>query len=50
MACNNGGRHFRSLDINVITGGCNPVPVQRSTDGSDVVLTASELDADAEYV
>ncbi len=50
MVCNNRGRHFQSLDINVITGDCNPVPVPRSIDGSDVVPRASELDAGAECV
>lgn len=49
MVCNNCGRHFRSLDINVITGGCNPVPVQRSIDGGDVVLKASDLDSGRAY-
>jgi uncharacterized membrane protein len=49
MICVNCGRAFHSKDINVITGGCNPTPVQRSIDGRDVLLKASDLDLGAAY-
>jgi uncharacterized membrane protein len=49
MVCNNCGRHFRSVDVNVITGGCNPTALQRTVDGSQVVLKTSDLDLGAAY-
>lgn len=49
MVCNNCGRHFRSVDVNVITGGCNPSALQRTFDGSQVVLKTSDLDLGAAY-
>ena len=49
MNCVNCGRAIHSKDINVITGGCNPAPVQRTIDGTDVLLKASDLDSGAVY-
>jgi len=49
MICVNCGRAFHSKDINVITGGCNPAPVQRTIDGTEVLLKASDLDLGAVY-
>ena len=30
MVCNNCGKAFPSDQINVITGGCNPIPLERN--------------------
>jgi len=49
MVCNNCGRHFRSVDVNVITGGCHPAALERTVDGSQVVLKTSDLDLGAAY-
>jgi uncharacterized membrane protein len=49
MVCNNCGRRFPSADINVITGGCNPIPVDKTEQGGDIVITASTLQAGAKY-
>ncbi|HKV39396.1 MAG TPA: DUF2318 domain-containing protein [Blastocatellia bacterium] len=43
MVCNNCGRHFPSASVNVITGGCNPVPLVRQISGDQVVIKASDL-------
>lgn len=49
MVCNNCGQVFRSVDINVLHGGCNPVPLDRTVQGGQVVLTAAALQAGAFY-
>ena len=49
MVCNNCGRHFRSVDVNVLTGGCNPTPLQRTADGSQIVMRTADLDLGAAY-
>ena len=49
MVCNNCGRSFRSVDINVLQGGCNPVPLDRAVVDGQVVLTAKALQAGVFY-
>ena len=49
MVCNNCGQVFRSVDINVLQGGCNPVPLERTVQGGQVVLTAAALLAGTSY-
>lgn len=49
MICNNCGKAFRSVDINVITGGCNPSPLKRTLDGDSLVLKATDLEQGAAY-
>lgn len=42
MVCNNCGRRFPSVRINVEEGGCNPAPLERiETDGLIVINTAA---------
>jgi uncharacterized membrane protein len=49
VVCNNCGMGFRPEDIGKETGGCNPIPVQRSIDGQMVVLKAKDLEAGVQY-
>jgi uncharacterized membrane protein len=49
MVCNNCGRRFRSVDVEVITGGCNPIPVKKTADARTVVLKVSDLEAGSKY-
>ena len=49
MVCNSCGQVFRSVDINVLQGGCNPVPLDRTVQGGQVVLTAAALEAGTFY-
>lgn len=49
MVCNNCGRSFRSVDVNVITGGCNPGSLQRTLDGDQVAIAAASIEAGAGY-
>ena len=43
MVCNNCRRHFRSTAINVVQGGCNPAPLDRTLAGDQVTFSASAL-------
>lgn len=49
MICNNCGKAFRSRDINVVQGGCNPAPIERAVEGDRVVLRAAALEQGAFY-
>lgn len=49
MKCNNCGKTFRSDLINVITGGCNPIPLKRTVSGSNLVIAANNLQASGKY-
>ena len=49
MQCNNCGRRFRSDQINVLEGGCNPAPLDRKVVGSQLVIKATDLEAGAHY-
>ena len=49
MVCNNCGQTFRSVDINVLQGGCNPAPIDRQVQGDRLVLAAASLEQGAAY-
>ena len=49
MVCNNCGRTFRSVDINVLQGGCNPAPLERTVAGDQLVLKAASLELGTTY-
>ena len=49
MVCNKCGRTFRSVDINVLQGGCNPAPLGRSVVGDQIVLKAASIEAGVSY-
>ena len=49
MVCNNCGKVFPAKDINVITGGCNPIPLERTVDGDTLTITVDSLQAGAQY-
>jgi len=49
MVCNNCGQTFRSVDVNVLQGGCNPVPLERAVGNGLVVLTAAAIESGAAY-
>jgi len=49
MICNNCGQQFPSLRINEVKGGCNPSPLQRTVDGTDLVIGAADIAAGAGY-
>lgn len=43
MICNNCGRRFHTSKINVVQGGCNPSPLERSYDDSAVTISLKSL-------
>jgi uncharacterized membrane protein len=49
MQCNNCGKIFPSADINVITGGCNPIPLTKSISGGTLTITTTSLQSGAQY-
>jgi uncharacterized membrane protein len=49
MICNNCRKAFRSVDINVLEGGCNPAPIPRRVEQGRVVLSAADLESGAVY-
>jgi len=49
VVCNNCGMGFKPTDIGAVTGGCNPIPVNKSIDGQLIVLKAKDLEAGAQY-
>ncbi len=49
MQCNNCGKVFPSDQINVVTGGCNPIPLKRSISGDDLTITTGSLQAGQTY-
>ncbi len=49
MVCNNCRRHFPSISVNEIKGGCNPAPLQRTVEGDQLIIRASDLQQGAFY-
>jgi len=49
VVCNNCGMGFQPTEIGKVTGGCNPIPVNKSTDGQMIVLKAKDLEAGEQY-
>jgi uncharacterized membrane protein len=43
MICRNCGRRFESVKVNVVQGGCNPAPLERTIQGDQVVILADDL-------
>ena len=49
MVCNKCSKAFPSDAINDVTGGCNPVPLDRTVSGDRVVVAAAGLERGATY-
>ncbi len=43
MVCNNCNNKFRSTNINVLKGGCNPVPLDRTVVGNNLVIKVADI-------
>ncbi|PLY04988.1 MAG: DUF2318 domain-containing protein [Desulfuromonas sp.] len=43
MVCNNCNQHFRTDLVNVVKGGCNPVPLERQQVGNQILVRAADL-------
>lgn len=49
VVCNNCGMGFAPGEIGKKTGGCNPIPIDKTTDGGMIVVKAGDLEAGAQY-
>lgn len=49
MVCNNCGIAFRSADIGIIRGGCNPIPLDNSTENGVLLVKAKDIEDGATY-
>lgn len=49
MVCNNCGQRFASVNINVLKGGCNPAPLERTVEGNTVVVKVSDIETGRKY-
>ena len=49
MVCNNCGKVFPSDQINVITGGCNPIPLDKTISGGQLTITSDSLAQGVQY-
>lgn len=49
MICNNCGRRFPANQINVVHGGCNPSPLDRSVDDDTLVIEEKDIIAGKGY-
>ena len=49
VVCNNCGMGFKPTDIGAVTGGCNPIVVNRTLDGQMIVLKAKDLEDGSKY-
>ncbi len=43
MVCRNCGRRFASVNVNVITGGCNPGALKRAVVGDNLVIKVKDI-------
>jgi len=49
MVCTNCGRRFATDKINEVKGGCNPAPLKRVIEGNDLVISMTDINANAWY-
>ena len=49
MICNNCGQQFPSVKINEVRGGCNPGPLERTVEGTDLVIRSADISTGAGY-
>jgi uncharacterized membrane protein len=43
MICNNCRNRFPSVKINILKGGCNPVPLERTISGSTLIIKVQDI-------
>ena len=49
MICNNCGQQFPSVRINEVKGGCNPGPLERAVEGTDLVIHSADIATGSGY-
>lgn len=49
MVCANCGKHFPSVKVNEVKGGCNPAPLQRRVENGQVIIHLADIAAGRRY-
>jgi uncharacterized membrane protein len=49
MVCRNCGRRFASVLVNEVQGGCNPAPLKRDLNGSNLVISVKDILEGGQY-
>jgi len=49
MVCRNCGRRFASILVNEVKGGCNPAPLKRELEGSNLVININDIIEGKQY-
>ncbi len=49
MVCSNCGQRFTSNRINLVKGGCNPAPLNRSVEGENLVISMADINKNSWY-
>jgi uncharacterized membrane protein len=49
MVCRNCGQRFASVKVNVIKGGCNPAPLDRTVVGNKLVIKIADILGGSQY-
>lgn len=49
MICNNCGMAFRSTDVGIRSGGCNPIPISATAQGDSILIPARDLEEGVKY-
>jgi uncharacterized membrane protein len=50
MVCKNCGQKFASNKINIIKGGCNPAPLERTMTGDKLVINMRDINMNSWYM
>lgn len=49
LSCNACRRTLSAREVSVLKGGCNPVPLQRTIDGDNVIIRGADLESGSQY-
>jgi len=49
MVCRNCGRRFASVQVNIVTGGCNPAALERTVVGEKLVVKVADIIEGSRY-
>jgi hypothetical protein len=49
LVCNNCGMGFKTTEVGKITGGCSPIPLKNSQDGTTLVVKVKDLEEGVKY-
>ncbi|MBU0479809.1 MAG: DUF2318 domain-containing protein [Proteobacteria bacterium] len=50
MVCENCGQKFASTRINIVKGGCNPAPLNRTVEGDKLIIKMKDINDNSWYM